>query len=181
MRAIRTKEGQARNPVFSVADKRKASATGEVYAVPEFITLPVGGEIDHPDAWRLCVKGVAVADDDECRKKFLDYIGAPGRLAIVEEIKLLRQAAANTTLTEQERRHKEALEKAYAVDLMIDEQRSQKGGKNAVSRLGQGAGKSTERSGEDGSGGTGSGTESPNAAVSNQDSASVPSRDGVAD
>lgn len=177
MRAIRTKEGYDRNPVFSVAEKRKAAAAGEVYAVPEFITLPVGGVIEHPDAWRLCVKGVAVADDDECRKKFFDYIGAPGRLAIVEEIKLLRQAAANTTLTEQERKHKEALEKAYAVDLMMDEQRA-KGRPDEVPGLVQKSGKPSQPSGQTGSSGTDSGTESPNASITTEDTKSVPSSDG---
>lgn len=124
MKAIRTKEGQARNPVFSVSDKRKALVNGESYDVPEFITLPVGQAIDCPDAWRLCVKGVAVADDDECRAKFFAYIGDPGRKAIVEQIFLLRTAAATTRLSEVEQKHLTALEKAYAVDLGIAEGKS---------------------------------------------------------
>lgn len=121
MRAIRTKEGKARNPVFSVSEKRRLTTSGQPYDVPEFITLPVGQEIDCPDAWRLCVKGVAVAADDECRKKFFDYVGEPGRKAIVEQIFLLRTASATTRLSETEQRHLNALEKAYAVDLKIAE------------------------------------------------------------
>jgi hypothetical protein len=32
-------------------------------------TLPAGTVIDHPDAWQLVVRGIALSHDDECRAK----------------------------------------------------------------------------------------------------------------
>lgn len=43
------------NPIYNAADHRQARNAGEDYDVPQFIELPEGHIIDHPDAWKLCM------------------------------------------------------------------------------------------------------------------------------
>lgn len=119
MKAIRTKPGKARNPAFSVSERRRKLAAGEAYQTTEFIDLPVGESIDHPDCWRLCVKGMAVPDDDECRKKVIEYIGEPGRQTLIEEIRLLQAAAKQNALSPEDAKLLAAMEKAYAFELQV--------------------------------------------------------------
>jgi len=117
MKAIRTKAQQTVNPLFSHAEKQAAKEAGEEYETQEFIELPVGQEIDHPDCWRLVVKGFAVPADPECTKQVLDYLGEPGRRQMTEHIIVLREAAKSNSLSAKDRKMKEMLEKAYAVEL----------------------------------------------------------------
>lgn len=158
MKAIRTVEGLAVNPVFSSADRRRARAEGTLYDVPEFVTLPVGQEIDCPDCWRLCVKGLAVPNDDECRAKFFEVVGDPGRKAITEQIFLLRTAAKTTKLSAAEQRHLDHLEKAYAVDLKLAEEAKA----NALPGMGDTAGKPDSSGSDTGSSDSGGGSQSEN-------------------
>lgn len=119
MKAIRTKPGKARNPLFSVSERRRKLAAGEPYQTTEFVDLPVGESIDHPDCWRLCVKGVAVPDDDECRQKVLAYIGEPGRQKLIDEIRLTQAAAKQNALSPEDAKLLAAMEKAYAFELQV--------------------------------------------------------------
>lgn len=63
------------NPAFDPAAAIRALKAGELYEVPHTIELPAGTEINHPQAWRLCVSGAlnkpprAVPADDDCRKR----------------------------------------------------------------------------------------------------------------
>lgn len=117
MKAVRTKEGQARNPLFSYSERRQARINGTPYDTPEMITLPIGDVIDHPDCWRLVVKGVALPHDEECSQKVLAYLGAPGRQAILDEIKLLQTAVKTSKLSPKDMKQLQAMERAYAVEL----------------------------------------------------------------
>lgn len=117
MRAIRTKEGQTVNPFYSLEKKREARAAGETYDTPQFLTLEVGEVIEHAQCWRLCVKGVAVPDDEECRAKVLEYVGDPGRKALIESIQLMRMASKATTLSKKDARYLDMLERGYAHEL----------------------------------------------------------------
>lgn len=165
MKAIRTVDGLAVNPVFSSAERRRARVEGTPYDVPEFITMPAGQEIDCPDCWRLCVKGLAVPNDDECRAKFFEVVGDPGRKAITEQIFLLRTASKTTKLSAAEQRHLDHLEKAYAVDLKIAEEQKA----NALPGMGGETGKPDSGSGDAGGSGGGEGSPSENATESAKD------------
>jgi hypothetical protein len=117
MKCIRTVAARAVNPLFSRADKIKAEAAGEQYDSLEFLDLPVGQVVDSPDAWKLCVLGKAIPEDEDCRKKVMAYLTAPKRQAIVDDIKLLREAAKTNSLGDKDKRMLAMMEKAYAVDL----------------------------------------------------------------
>jgi hypothetical protein len=117
MRCVRTVTGMAINPLFSRADKIKAEESGEVYDSLEFLEQPVGQVVDHPDAWKLCVLGKALPDDEACRAKVMAYLTAPKRQAIVDDIKLLREASKTNSLGEKDKRMLAMMERAYAVDL----------------------------------------------------------------
>lgn len=121
MKAILTKEVQSCNPLFSHAARRSARDRGEQYETSEFLTLPIGEELEGPDAWRLVAKGIAVPGDRECAQQFLNYVGSPGRQSIAEDIKLLRAAANNKQLSAKDLKRLEALERAYAVELGLVE------------------------------------------------------------
>jgi hypothetical protein len=158
MKAIRTVEGLAVNPVFSAAQRRAVTAENQPYDVPEFIVMPVGQELSCPDCWRLCVKGLAVPDDDECRAKFFEVVGDPGRKAITEQIFLLRTAAKTSKLSDAEQRHLSQLEKAYAVDLKLAEEQKA----NALSGMDPATGIESAGSSDAGSSSGGGGTPGAN-------------------
>ena len=117
MKCIRTVPGRAVNPLFSRAEKIKAEAAGEEYDSLEFLDLPVGQVVDNPDAWKLCVLGKALPEDEACRKRVMSYLTAPKREAIVADIKLLREASKTNSLGEKDKRMLDMMERAYAVDL----------------------------------------------------------------
>jgi hypothetical protein len=105
------------NPLFSRAEKIRAEETGEEYDSLEFLDLPVGQVVDNPDAWKLCVLGKALPEDEACRKRVMAYLTAPKREAIVADIKLLREASKTNSLGEKDKRMLAMMERAYAVDL----------------------------------------------------------------
>ena len=117
MKCIRTVPGRAVNPLFSRAEKIRAEAAGEEYDSLEFLDLPVGQVVDNPDAWKLCVLGKALPEDEACRKRVMAYLTAPKREAIVSDIKLLREASKTNSLGEKDKRMLAMMERAYAVDL----------------------------------------------------------------
>lgn len=117
MKAVRSIEGLAVNPLFSKDAQREARANGQPYDTAEFITLPVGEEVEHPDAWRLCVLGKAYPIDEECRQKVLSYMSNEQRQQTVADIKLLREAAKSNQLGKKDQKMLEMMERAYAVDL----------------------------------------------------------------
>jgi hypothetical protein len=117
MKCIRTVTGRAVNPLFSRAEKIRAEETGEGYDSLEFLDLPVGQVVDNPDAWKLCVLGKALPEDEACRKRVMAYLTAPKREAIVSDIKLLREASKTNSLGEKDKRMLAMMERAYAVDL----------------------------------------------------------------
>jgi hypothetical protein len=117
MKCIRTVPGRAVNPLFSRAEKIRAEETGEEYDSLEFLDLPVGQVVDNPDAWKLCVLGKALPEDEACRKRVMAYLTAPKREAIVADIKLLREASKTNSLGEKDKRMLAMMERAYAVDL----------------------------------------------------------------
>lgn len=117
MKCIRTVTGRAVNPLFSRAEKIRAEETGEEYDSLEFLDLPVGQVVDNPDAWKLCVLGKALPEDEACRKRVMAYLTAPKREAIVSDIKLLREASKTNSLGEKDKRMLAMMERAYAVDL----------------------------------------------------------------
>ena len=117
MRCIRTVPGRAINPLFSRDEKNRVEADACVYDSTEFIDLPIGQEVDSPDAWKLCVLGKALPGDDECSKKTLAYLTSEKRQAIVGDIKLLREAMKQNALGEKDKRMLAMMERAYAVDL----------------------------------------------------------------
>ena len=117
MKCIRTVPARAVNPLFSRAEKIRAEETGEEYDSLEFLDLPVGQVVDNPDAWKLCVLGKALPEDEPCRKRVMAYLTAPKREAIVEDIKLLREASKTNSLGEKDKRMLAMMERAYAVDL----------------------------------------------------------------
>jgi hypothetical protein len=117
MKCTRTVPGRAVNPLFSRAEKIRAEETGEEYDSLEFLDLPVGQVVDNPDAWKLCVLGKALPEDEACRKRVMAYLTAPKREAIVSDIKLLREASKTNSLGEKDKRMLAMMERAYAVDL----------------------------------------------------------------
>lgn len=117
MKCTRTVPGRAVNPLFSRAEKIRAEETGEEYDSLEFLDLPVGQVVDNPDAWKLCVLGKALPEDEACRKRVMAYLTAPKREAIVADIKLLREASKTNSLGEKDKRMLAMMERAYAVDL----------------------------------------------------------------
>lgn len=117
MKCIRTLPGRAINPLFSRDEKNRVEAAGGTYDSIEFIDLPVGQIVESPDAWKLCVLGKALPEDDECRKKTLSYLTSEKRQAIVGDIKLLREAYKTNSLGEKDARMLAMMERAYAVDL----------------------------------------------------------------
>jgi hypothetical protein len=117
MKCIRTVTGRAVNPLFSREEKIRAEETGEEYDSLEFLDLPVGQVVDNPDAWKLCVLGKALPEDEACRKRVMAYLTAPKREAIVADIKLLREASKTNSLGEKDKRMLAMMERAYAVDL----------------------------------------------------------------
>lgn len=117
MKCIRTVPGQAVNPLFSRDEKHRVEAAGDVYDSIEIIELPIGQIVESPDAWKLCVLGKALPEDDECRKKTLSYLTSDNRQAIVGDIKLLREAMKQNSLGEKDKRMLAMMERAYAVDL----------------------------------------------------------------
>jgi hypothetical protein len=117
MKCTRTVPARAVNPLFSRAEKIKAEAAGEEYDSLEFLDLPVGQVVDSPDAWKLCVLGKAIPEDEACRSKVMSYLTAPKRQAIVDDIKLLREAAKTNSLGDKDKRMLAMMERAYAVDL----------------------------------------------------------------
>ena len=119
MKAIRTRVGRARNPAFSVEERRKKKAAGEPYSMAEFVEMPIGEALDDPDCWRLCVKGMAVPADDECKQKFFDYLGEPGRKQLLDSIRLTQKAAQQNALGPEDAKLLKAMEKAYAFELQV--------------------------------------------------------------
>ncbi len=117
MKAIRTKDAQCPNPLFSHAERKAAIAAGKEYDTAEFLTLKAGESVDCPDCWRLVVKGMALPDDAECAQKVLEHLGSEGRQAIVADIKLLQQADKGHQLSTKDKKQLAAMEKAYAVEL----------------------------------------------------------------
>lgn len=133
MKAIRTKDAQCPNPLFSHAEKKAAIAAGKAYETSEFITLKAGESVDCPDAWRIVVKGMALPDDAECAKKVLEHLGSEGRQAIVADIRLLQQADKGHQLSAKDKKQLAAMERAYAVELGLIE--SHKGLKGKAEEL----------------------------------------------
>jgi hypothetical protein len=117
MKCIRTVPGRAINPLFSRDEKNRVEAAGDMYDSLEFLEQPVGQVVDHPDAWKLCVLGKALPEDEACRKRVMAYLTAPKREAIVADIKLLREASKTNSLGEKDKRMLAMMERAYAVDL----------------------------------------------------------------
>jgi hypothetical protein len=117
MKCIRTVTGRAVNPLFSREEKNRVEAAGDMYDSLEFLDLPVGQVVDNPDAWKLCVLGKALPEDEACRKRVMSYLTAPKREAIVADIKLLREASKTNSLGEKDKRMLAMMERAYAVDL----------------------------------------------------------------
>ena len=117
MKCIRTVPGRAINPLFSREEKNRVEAAGDMYDSLEFLDLPVGQVVDNPDAWKLCVLGKALPEDEACRKRVMAYLTAPKREAIVADIKLLREASKTNSLGEKDKRMLAMMERAYAVDL----------------------------------------------------------------
>jgi hypothetical protein len=117
MKCIRTVPGRAINPLFSRDEKNRVEAAGDMYDSLEFLDLPVGQVVDNPDAWKLCVLGKALPEDEACRKRVMAYLTAPKREAIVADIKLLREASKTNSLGEKDKRMLAMMERAYAVDL----------------------------------------------------------------
>jgi hypothetical protein len=117
MKCIRTVPGRAINPLFSRDEKNRVEAAGDMYDSLEFLDLPVGQVVDNPDAWKLCVLGKALPEDEACRKRVMAYLTAPKREAIVSDIKLLREASKTNSLGEKDKRMLAMMERAYAVDL----------------------------------------------------------------
>jgi hypothetical protein len=117
MKCIRTVPGRAINPLFSRDEKNRVEAAGDMYDSLEFLEQPVGQVVDHADAWKLCVLGKALPEDEACRKRVMAYLTAPKREAIVADIKLLREASKTNSLGEKDKRMLAMMERAYAVDL----------------------------------------------------------------
>jgi len=117
MKCIRTAIGRAINPLFSREEKNRVEAAGGTYDSLEFLEQPVDQVVDNPDAWKLCVLGKALPYDEACRAKVMSYLTAPKRQAIVDEIKLLREAAKTNSLGDKDKRMLAMMERAYAVDL----------------------------------------------------------------
>ena len=133
MKAIRTKDAQCPNPLFSHAERKAAIAAGKTYDTSEFVTLQAGEVVHCPDCWRLVVKGVALPDDAECAQKVLEHLGSEGRQAIVADIKLLQQADKGHQLSAKDKKQLAAMERAYAVELGLVE--SHKGLKQKAEQL----------------------------------------------
>jgi hypothetical protein len=117
MKAVRTVEAKAVNPLYSYEDKERAKKAGVPYDTPEFLVQSVGEEVDDKDAWILCVKGLALPVDAECSKRVLAHMTDAERQQTVADLKLLRVAVKNNSLGAKDRKRYEMLEKAYAVEL----------------------------------------------------------------
>lgn len=76
MRVRLITECKSPNPAFDPAKALAAAKGGPAYSEPPDIVRQPGEEIEHPDAWRLCVSGhlnvppVAVPVDDQARAAY---------------------------------------------------------------------------------------------------------------
>lgn len=120
MKAILLKAAQIVNTLYSHRDKRIAVKNGETYDTPQFLTLPAGHEVDDPECWRLCVTGDMAPADDECRTKVLNFLGSPGRQALLQKIRTLRAAHGVQRLAERDLKWLEYMETAYRSELLPD-------------------------------------------------------------
>lgn len=73
------------NPEYSAKDHQAARARGEVYPHQPERPIPAGTEIEHPDAWRLCLPGYRNAPPKA------EPLDAPAR-QLVEEALSRREA-----------------------------------------------------------------------------------------
>lgn len=117
MKAVRLKEGQRVNPLFSSREAEEARQAGRQYDTPKFLTCPIGEEVEDPNCWRLCTTGAMAPADDECREKVLKWMGAPGRKTLVEQIRAVQAARGRNQLPKSNLQWLEYMEKAYAAEL----------------------------------------------------------------
>lgn len=61
------REMEQRNPKFDPDAARIARQSRVPYPVRETVWSPAGTEIEHPEAWRLPLMGVAEPVDEECK------------------------------------------------------------------------------------------------------------------
>jgi hypothetical protein len=109
MKARMLNDGEAVNPIYLDAEVK-----GDI--VPT-VVIPAGTVIDNPDAWMLCVNGIATPDDDECRAATMKFLGSDRRKALIESIKSLQKADGVQRLDSKTKKWLEYMEKAYAVEL----------------------------------------------------------------
>jgi hypothetical protein len=117
MKAVRLKEGQKVNPLYSSREADEARQAGKPYDTPKFLTCPIGEEVEHKDCWRLCTTGEMAPADDECREKVLRWMGNPGRQKLIEQIRAVQAARGRNQLPKSNLQWLEYMEKAYAKEL----------------------------------------------------------------
>jgi hypothetical protein len=117
MKAVRLKEGQQTNPLYNSREADEARRAGTKYEAPQFLTCPIGEEVEHPDCWRLCTTGDMAPADDECREKVLKWMGNPGRKLLLEKIRTLQAARGRNQLPKSNLQWLEYMETAYSKEL----------------------------------------------------------------
>lgn len=119
MKAVRIKDAEIVNPLYSAEAHREARRAGQSYLTPRFLKQPAGQVVDDPDCWMQCVLGTMAPADDECRKAVESHLGSARRKQLIEKIKALRAADGVNRLPEPDRKWLEHMEKAYASELGI--------------------------------------------------------------
>ena len=66
MRCRYTRTMDQENPDYDRAEHQRRLRANRPYPVPRYRSMPPGTVVEHPDAWKLVVMGVATPDDDEC-------------------------------------------------------------------------------------------------------------------
>lgn len=119
MKAVRLKEGQIVNPLFSAEARREAKANRQSYDVPEFLALPVGEIVDDPDCWLLCIDSnpAMAPEDDECAAKVLAVMSSPARKEFLTRIKRLSHPDVKKQLSKGEQEWIEAMVEVYETEL----------------------------------------------------------------
>lgn len=119
MKAVRIKEAEIVNPLYSAEAHREARRTGQPYLTAKFITQPEGQLVEDRNCWMQCVLGNMAPADDECRKAVEAHLGSARRKQLIEKIKALRAADGVNRLPEPDRKWLDYMEKAYATELGI--------------------------------------------------------------
>ncbi len=119
MKAVRIKDAEIVNPLYSAADHRDARRRGLSYPTQPFLTQPAGQPVEDRDCWIQCVLGTMAPADDECRAAVEKHLGSERRKQLIAKIRALRAADGVNRLPEPDRKWLEYMEKAYATELGI--------------------------------------------------------------